>query len=674
MLFTPLGDVMNDMKLFKPHQTLQSKMTLIVISGLILFAALFFGFTSYLNYQNAKLEKIDKGMVLAQQISEDAKLALTLNARENISEKLDVFIRFSDVESISLYDQSGQLFTHKGNLVNNSVNLTENNDSLRHIEINNNIVFFGPIYSQNTKIDNSFLFFLPNKPDNELLGYVQLVFNLRELQYSLLKIGLIELFILILLVAIFAYWLRTNIIKTSKPIQILTTTMADDYQPGKQLENHATYFTELQHIIQKFNDISTELLNRDTALNTYTEKLEQLVMERTQDFQLARDKAINENNIKDNLIATISHDLRTPLQSIMSLSTLLGNNSVIQNQSTILNDLKTINLSSEHLLKLVNDILDYESICQTGSQIKKSDFNLRSLLFDINNMLIPLSLTNNNYLNVEVEKNIEVVYSNELYIRRIISNLVSNALKYTSNGHVSLIARIKQEKKAEYIEFVIKDDGPGIPADIKEKIFQPFVKSTHNTHFLNNSAGLGLSICNALVKQLNGKICFISSAENGTTFSVYLPLHKNHCSAPSNLLIEQPIKRLAQSKRILLAEDDSILQSIIKRILENNNHEVISVDNGNDALDELKETNIDLALLDVNMPGLSGLEVIRQYQKTANASRPSIPIIILTAEPIILDSALLNDNRVKLMLKPVDSTELNSAIDSCLGNREVGVV
>lgn len=384
----------------------------------------------------------------------------------------------------------------------------------------------------------------------------------------------------------------------------------------------------------------------------------------------SRQEAENANQAKTNFLANISHDLRTPLIGIIGASDLLSQEKLSDYQDNLIT---TIVKSGKQLLELINDILDLSKIEAGYSLGTAEEFKLDELINECIEAISAKKDINNISFIVDIAPDIPPFLMGEpVQIKRVIMNLIDNAVKYTSAGYIKLTAHSLHNHSLKpgenYIFINIEDTGSGIPSHELSSIFEAFHQIDHT---VSQGTGLGLAICKQLVENMGGKIWVSSLVGQGTKFTFYLPLKKSISSPPktSSLPGIDYATQVVTGKSILLVEDNETNSKIIFYMLKKAGYTVTIAHNGQECLDLLQNTTFDLILMDMQMPVLDGYETTKFIRM--NEAWNNIPIIALTAFAMP-DTA---EKCIRLgcnyfLSKPVSARELVNTIDTFLNHEE----
>ncbi|HSD08449.1 response regulator [Flavobacterium sp.] len=372
-----------------------------------------------------------------------------------------------------------------------------------------------------------------------------------------------------------------------------------------------------------------------------------------EELKIAKKKAEESAMLKTQFVSTISHELRTPLYGVVGIADLLLEEHKELAKSPHLTSLK---FSARYLLSLVNDILQINKIEENKIILDNMTFNLTDEFNMIKNSLSFIAKKNNNKIDVDIDPLIpENLIGDKLRFAQILMNLVSNALKFTKNGEVNIIAKqLAVEGEMHSIEIKIQDNGIGISPSDQDKIFDKFVQ-VGRKELDYQGTGLGLSIVKRLLGLFGSDIIVESELGKGTVFTFCIDF-KSSVSRTNEIINNIQVDLTSNEMfKVLIVEDNRINQLITKKTIEKNNYSCKVVDDGFMALDILSKEDFDIILMDINMPLINGFETTRQIR----AKGIDTPIIALTAfdKNEITDEAIMagmND----IIVKPFDSVQL----------------
>lgn len=366
-----------------------------------------------------------------------------------------------------------------------------------------------------------------------------------------------------------------------------------------------------------------------------------------------KEKLENMNRLKLQFLANISHELRTPLNAIIGFTELLFDTDLDENQYKLL---KKIDNSSNILVNTIQSVLTLANIEDKSIQIEKSRFTFLELEKDIEDIYIKLAINSDNKFEINIDDKLpSSVVSDKALILQVISNLLSNAFKFTKNGSIKLdISLVELSKNIAKIRFSICDTGIGISKEFQNRIFEEFFQTDISNTRDYSGAGLGLSICQNIAKILNTKIELKSKLGEGSEFYFIVDIETNE--EDNQKISEYPIfKDIA----ILVAEDNITNQELIKIILEKSNIKVTMAKNGKEAVELFSKNRFDLILMDLQMPVLSGFDATKKIREIDK----QIPIVALTASNLIEDREKANEVLMDdFLLKPIDTEILYNVL------------
>ena len=410
--------------------------------------------------------------------------------------------------------------------------------------------------------------------------------------------------------------------------------------------------------------------------NNLRARANELLQKKNSELILAKENAEKASLAKAQFLTTITHELRTPLYAVTGLTHLLLEESPTESQKEHLNSLK---FSGEYLLSLINNILDLNKLEANKVEIVKSDFNLEKRMSDVLIALKNSADEKNTKIHFDFDQKIpKKLVGDPLKISQILINLLGNSIKFTEDGDIWItVKQTKRQGKVVSLLFEIKDNGEGIGKEKQKAIFENFTQGSTQINRKFGGTGLGLSIVKNLLSLLNSEIDLESELGEGSKFTFELQFEATEAeikntdiAAPVEIEKTKLTNEIMEDKRILIVEDNKINQMITRKILEKNKVICDVADNGSIAIEKVKNNEFDLILMDIHMPGISGIEATIEIRKFD----PEIPIIALTAVTLDdnLDEFYLNGFN-DIIPKPYKTEEFFHKINKYLAARETTV-
>ena len=397
-----------------------------------------------------------------------------------------------------------------------------------------------------------------------------------------------------------------------------------------------------------------------TERRRYREEIEQ----KNQELDLRNREVERANRMKSQFLASMSHELRTPLNAILGFSGLLAEQragSLNEKQTRYVNHIQS---GGQHLLQLINDILDLSKIEAGRLELHLENFPLAEVMPEVLSVIQPLAAEKKIKLDSAVEAGLRL-HADRVRFKQILYNLLSNALKFTPEGGMVSIQSWPEEK---WVHLMVRDTGIGISAEEQERIFDEFRQVGTTTRGVTEGTGLGLAITRKLVDRHGGKIWVESELGQGSRFHILLP---SGFALPTDVAATVPVVPLRSSRTqplILIVDDDPVTHELLANYLEPEGYQTISAESGGAALEKARDLQPDAITLNMLMPGKSGwltLHILKSTPETA-----SIPVIIVS----IVDQKEMGFalGAAEYLVKPVPREVLLQAIAKHLGMRKNG--
>lgn len=413
---------------------------------------------------------------------------------------------------------------------------------------------------------------------------------------------------------------------------------------------------------------SRELFEANTALNAHSAQLKEAVDIRTAELQTALERAEAASVARSRFIATMSHEIRTPLGGLLGMIDLLAMDEIDAGKLELLNYAKA---AGTGLSRIVNDVLDFSKMEAGVFVFEAENVDIRALVKSVSMLYTSHGKGITRSITIQIDDSVPHLFlSDATRIRQVISNLISNALRYSTNGPIIVRAKATPHHKGALLRCEVEDCGVGIPPEKFGDLFKDFSQVANPLTVAAQGTGLGLAICKRIMDGLGGRVGLESKQGAGSTFWIELAVaivspHQNrpgHNLAAETALSPPSIK----GKHILIAEDNIINQKMLLAYAQRMEVTADLAENGQIAVEKFTPGKYDLILMDIAMPEVDGIEATRQiFAKWPNDCVP--PILALTAHVAdAIESEAKQVGITRILSKPIPFNELKSALESTL--------
>ena len=429
------------------------------------------------------------------------------------------------------------------------------------------------------------------------------------------------------------------------------TLILNDIGKMRELEKQET---------ERGEEASVELML--LAFTRMSDEVNALINARTSEMEKARDEAIDAKGETSRFFANMSHELRTPLNAILGYGEMLAEDCEDLGYDDLLPDLKKITSAGTHLLSLINNILDISKIESGKMELYITSFEIEDVVDVIRDISAPLVSKNNNAFQCNIQDGIGAMRQDETKLRQCLSNLLSNAAKFTEAGTVTLEVDASLEKEIEMVSFKVIDTGEGMSEEGVGKVFEVYTQAERSTSAKHGGTGLGLPLSREMAQMMGGDITLTSELGVGSVFTLKLP---RDCPQDEHEVSDSVLEGIDDDEKlVVLIDDDVTMHDLIKRTLNKIGLTLVGATDSEKGMQMVRETKPKLLLLDVLMPGRDGWSILRECK--SDPELKDMPVIMVSQlNQDTLANSLGADDYIT---KPIDRELFLKTIKNILGD------
>ena len=568
------------------------QLVMVLMGGIISTAIISTFFISEFTSSAVSKNLLEEGKKITETFASQSVLGLLVSNVENVEDSVTAILNFPGVEGVGVYDLDKKPLVERGKETLTTDQSIWGDKVALAKETEEAWYFVAPVYYLQESEEDAF----HEEALPELLGHVRVVQSKEDLKLLISKIRKVNILISLGLAAALMVLLLMLTRRVTKPLQQLMSLMRRAQSGETDVRAELSGPRDIQEMEGAFNTMIESLQDREIQLES------------------ARDEAIQSARVKGDFAANVSHELRTPLNGILGMLELLSGMGLTSKQREYVNIARN---SSDALLALIDDILDFSRIDSGKLVVDSKEFNLRELLDDVVSIMASQAQSKNLDLAHLICTSVpNSVMGDSRRIRQLLLNLCGNALKFTSTGEIGIYVNLIETSGTDIrLRFEVKDTGIGIPENAKEKIFEAFSQADGSTTRKFGGTGLGLAICKQLVSVLSGEIGVDSVPGEGSAFWFELPMHLSNTNSA--------VTREDQGSmdlRVLVVDDSEVVQFNIQQSIEKWGAYAECADSSDSALLKLRHAEhcnkpFDIVLVDEIMPNCNGIELMRSIER-----------------------------------------------------------
>ncbi len=623
-----------------------------------------------------------RGEAIVSQVAPAAEYGVFSQNKYLLERLAEAELREHHAEGIAFYSAAGKVIASSGKLIHHFTLPKEAENPKLKVTIHeypHSMAFVAPIaiYKESNDMRAEF------SQSETIIGWLMVELETESIHMQQLQILLHAGLIFLLGLTVSGYYAFHMGRNVTRPILRLAETVERIKQGALNTRVQVNSYREIDVLgsgintmVQALENAHTELQRKiDQATLSLRRTLETIEVQNIE-LDIAKRTAEKANKIKSEFLADMSHEIRTPLNGVLGFINLLQKTELNQKQKEFVN---TIQRTANNLLAILNDILDFSKIEAGKLRFEQAPMDIRECIDEILNLLAPHAHEKNIPLIPLVYSDVPtLMLGDPLRIKQIITNLVSNSIKFTSDGSVVIRVLLEQETPSHYIIRVsVSDTGIGLSKEEQKVLFQAFNQTKSETTRKFGGSGLGLVISKKLVEQMGGSIGVESEPEKGSTFwFTYKAKKYTENTNPSPQIESASNEMPAHSQNelnlpisVLVVEDNEDNAKLLAVLLGDMGIEVKIAYCGSEAIQIIRQQAFQLILMDIRMPDMSGIETSQAIRTIeSNLKRSKTPIIVLTAYVSANEkNALLSADANDYLTKPISETDLKNVIKKWAG-------